>query len=72
MPGSFPNVVKDAQRQKLTRVQSGDTSVVSVGQVKGQSTRPGSYDHPSRLRATMNATSDDVQRNRHVNSWTHL
>jgi hypothetical protein len=71
MPGSFPNVIKDAQRQKFTRVQSGDASVVTVGN-KTQAIRPGSFEYPSRLRATMNATADDVKNNRHVNSWSHL
>ncbi|ETS86756.1 hypothetical protein PFICI_00584 [Pestalotiopsis fici W106-1] len=71
MPGAFPNVVKDAQRQKFTRVQSGDAAVVSIGG-KSQHSRPGSFDHPASLRATMNATADDVKSNRHVNSWAHL
>ncbi|KAI4596225.1 hypothetical protein KJ359_005732 [Pestalotiopsis sp. 9143b] len=71
MPGSFPDVVKNAQRQKFTRVQSGVAAVVSVGP-KNQHSRPGSFDNPSHLRATMNATADDVKQNRHVNSWTHL
>lgn len=71
MPGSFPDVVKNAQRQKFTRVQSGVAAVVSVGP-KNQHSRPGSFDNPSHLRATMNATADDVKQNRHVNSWTQL
>ncbi|KAI1863813.1 uncharacterized protein JN550_009311 [Neoarthrinium moseri] len=76
MPGSFPDtVVQDAKKQSLTRVRVGEASVVSVGN-HAQQARPGSYDgayeRAPRLRATMNATDDDVQRNRHVNSWTHL
>lgn len=71
-PGSFPSGVKSAQRQKLTRVQSGDAFVVSIGQLRVQSLRPSPHDHPSRPRATMNATTDDVESNRHVNSWSHL
>ncbi|KAH6646452.1 hypothetical protein BKA67DRAFT_664290 [Truncatella angustata] len=69
--GSSPNMVQNAQQQKLTRVQSGEAAVVSVVN-RPQSARPRSYDHRTRLRATMNATADDVQSNRHVNSWTHL
>ncbi|KAF3007217.1 hypothetical protein E8E14_007541 [Neopestalotiopsis sp. 37M] len=71
MPGSFPNMVKDAQRQKFTRVQSGDAALVDIG-ARSQSSRPGSFDQPTHLRATMNATADDVKSNRHVNSWAHL
>ncbi|KAK6071073.1 hypothetical protein SCUP515_08096 [Seiridium cupressi] len=69
-PGDFPNVVKDAQEQKLTRVPNSVLTVVSVGS-KGQLPRSGSHKNPSPLRATMNPSADDVKRNRHVASWTH-
>ncbi|KAH8676333.1 hypothetical protein BX600DRAFT_508495 [Xylariales sp. PMI_506] len=69
-PGLPGAVLSNATKQSLTRVRVGEAAVVSVSTTQHRS--HDSYDHPTRTSATLNATAEDIQRNRHVNSWTHL
>jgi hypothetical protein len=72
MSPTYPNaVLQDATKQRMTRIKVGETAVISVGN-KGRNAQLGSLNEQVQLRATMEPTADDIEKNRHVNSWTHL
>jgi hypothetical protein len=77
-PGTYPRPLTpgipgvmngNTQRQGQGRYGNGgvDTAAVRTRQMGHVSP-----DRPALIRATLNATPDDLRKNRHVNSWSHL
>lgn len=66
MPGTMNGTT---ERQGQGRVGNGGLGTATVGNRQMGHVSP---DRPARIRATLNATPDDLRKNRHVNSWSHL
>ncbi|KAI0124675.1 hypothetical protein BJ170DRAFT_469734 [Xylariales sp. AK1849] len=73
-PGFSSAVLRDATTQSLVRVPGGRAAVVTVGTGGQPGPRPTSSSSAClpRIGATLNATADELEEKRHVNSWDHL